>query len=132
MNKFKALLLPCVSRQKQIQKNGLKQKKKFTRVTAFPFLRKLSFNQVRIQASNFKTKSYILRKFCSFRKYYFSSNRKIYLLNKIRFIFLKKESFHFLGRIISQKRLIFTKIFFPKFYFQSWRVSTKKSYFFKK
>lgn len=126
MNKFKALLLPCVSRQKQIQKNGLKQKKKFTRVTAFPFLRKLSFNQVRIQASNFKTKSYILRKFCSFRKYYFSNNRKIYLL------FFRKESFHFLGRIISQKRLIFTKIFFPKFYFQSWRVSTKKSYFFKK
>lgn len=126
MNKFKALLLPCVSRQKQIQKNGLKQKKKFTRVTAFPFLRKLSFNQVRIQASNFKTKSYILRKFCSFRKYYFSNNRKIYLL------FFRKESFHFLGRIISQKRLIFTKIFFPKFYFQSWRVSTKKSYFFKR
>ena len=27
MNKFKALLLPCVSRQKQIQKKGLKQKK---------------------------------------------------------------------------------------------------------
>ena len=77
MNKFKALLLPCVSRQKQIQKNGLKQKKKFTRVTAFPFLRKLSFNQVRIQASNFKTKSYILRKFCSFRKYYFSNNKDL-------------------------------------------------------
>ena len=48
MNKFKALLLPCVSRQKQIQKKRFKTEKIFTRVKAFPFLRKLPFNQVSI------------------------------------------------------------------------------------
>ena len=44
MNKFKALLLPC----KTNPKKRFKTEKKFTRVKAFPFLRKLSFNQVSI------------------------------------------------------------------------------------
>ena len=73
------------------------------RVRAFPCLRKLCFNQVNISASykngfwaknnNFKTNSSILRKFCFFRRYYFSKNRKIYLLKKIRFIILKRKFF---------------------------------------